>query len=159
MLDERAIGGFRDAQRGFRLAPPLAFAKFPQLATDDGNQALQVAFHESIAGTRVERARGEVFFHGAGNEDEWNIQAAGTKQRECFRSAEAGHAVVTNDEIPWGAAECRCQRVRGLYALERERESRAPELVCQQLGVSLRIFDQQQAERVAHRSLDVTKFR
>jgi len=65
LLDERAVGGFRYAQRRLGLTARPAFPELAQLAPDNRNQSPQVALGERIPRACFERARGKILAHGA----------------------------------------------------------------------------------------------
>src|SRR5216683_1336654 len=85
------------------------------------------------------RARGLdipfIFVSGTMGENEGDVQAASPKETESLRAAESRHAVIADDDIPRGTVEGRFQSRRVIHPLELQRKPRAPELVCQQLGV------------------------
>ena len=133
-----------------RLAGVAAHHAFAQLALDCRYQARVVAFHHVIVGARAHRFHRDVFADVAGIDDERQVGVVFAHDSKRGQPAELWHLVVADHDVPPLARERLAGCLRGVRAPVYRLVAAMLDFSEQQLGVFVRILDQQNAQRLLH---------
>ena len=133
-----------DALFGLRsLAPHLGIA---QLAVDRGNEPVEIVLDDVVVGAVLHRLDRDFFADRAGHENERHFEAAVAHDRERRGSAEAGHRVIGDDEIPVALSSASVSAFGGIDAREIGLVPALPQVLDQERGVVFRVLDQQESQ-------------
>ena len=114
-----------------------------QLALDGWRQTVQPILDDEIVRARPHGGDRVLFAARAGNHDEWQIGIEVADKAQRFVTAEAGHGVVGNDDVPVALDECRSQQRPAVNAGDLRRKPLLLKLTFDELGVVFRVFNDQ----------------
>lgn len=121
--------------------------RLAQLALERGKQAREVVLHHIVAGAGLHRRHRRLFVDRRRHEDERQLGAVPPYDLQGREPAEGRHLVIADDAIPARLREGRLQIRRRIDPPEFERGILALELIDEQQGVVLGVFDQEHAQR------------
>ena len=130
---------------------PLPHAPVFEGADDGGAQPREAVLQEIVGGAPLHAFNRRLLGDGAGDDDERDIQRALLQELQGAGGVEHGQMVVGQDDVDV-RSQIGEKLALALHPLPVGVESRSPELVEHELGISLEIFQDQHLERGGHRS-------
>ena len=124
--------------------------RLPQLALHCGQQAPEVVLADVIVRAALHQLHCGGLADLAGDDDEGQIEAPLLQNVQCVDTAEAGHRVIGNDDIPLAANKGRAHFVGALHAIVDEVVAAALQFRHQQLPVVVVVLDDKDVEQVFH---------
>src|SRR5690348_1632091 len=126
-----------------------AILRFSQLTLDRGNQAREIALHYVVLRADAHSLHGYVFANRSGKKDKRDFRALLTNNLQRCDSAETGHGVVRNDDVPW-FFEGALKHSRIIDALVAHLVASLTQCPDEQVGVLDRILHNKQAQWNRH---------
>ena len=152
-LDDGAQSLFAGDEIALGLAMGRAHLRLVQLAFQRRRQPRQALFHHVVAGAGLHRIHRGFLAHDAGNEDERNVEAAGTENPQRIHAGEPRHIEVRDDCVPSLLRQRGFQVRRGLHAPVLGVEAAAAQRSQRQHRVVFGVLDDQYFERLVHAAL------
>jgi len=133
---------------GLQLAPLVASLCLAQLAFDRRQEAAGLAFQDVVLRARFQCRDRHLLTDRAGDEDERHLARMLAHHRQSIGAVEARHAVVGDDNVPGVVGECGAKVVCGVDPAKVEMVVAALELADKEIGIVLRVLDDQELDRV-----------
>ena len=149
---EQAVAQFALQKFRARLASLAPVGRLADFALNRRGQPAEVAFHQVVVRARLHRRHRRRFADAAGDDDERHVELAGLENRERLGRAEVREVVVGKNHVPRFLAQGAVHAVAGFHALGHDLVAALADVTRNDLGVELRVLDDQDTQHVFHRS-------
>jgi hypothetical protein len=119
-----------------------------QLAVHRCQQADQSALDEEVVSAILQRQHRGVLADGARDDDEGDVQVGALEDRQGRQGAEGRHREIGQHDLPGPFGQRQTHLGRGLHAAMADLVPTGAQVVHQQLGVALRVLDDQGAQQL-----------
>ncbi len=139
-FEQVAVFVFRGAHGLFGRAAATALLRLAQLPLHGGTKPREVVLHYVVVGAGFHGIHGHILAYGAGNVDEWQVEAGLLENPQRLAAAKSREAEIGEDHVPFLPRQRAAESLGSLHPLACDVVSAMAQLLEQQTRVVLVVF-------------------